>query len=60
MYEISSVNDRREYCCNEFNTIYPEIKRLNNPHEYYVDLSQKLYDLKNKMINDIKIKRLVR
>lgn len=60
VYEISSVNDRREYCCNEFNTIYPEIKRLNNPHEYYVDLSQKLYDLKNKMINDIKIKKLVR
>ena len=60
VYEISSVNDRREYCCNEFNTIYPEIKRLNNPHEYYVDLSKKLYDLKNKMINDIKIKKLVR
>ena len=34
-------------------TLYPEIKRISNPHRYYVDLSEKLLNLKNKMIVEI-------
>ena len=34
------------------NTLYPEIKRLENPHEYYVDLSEKLLNLKKKLIEE--------
>ena len=36
----------------ELATIWEEVKRLNNPQKYYVDLSQDLYDLKNKMLNE--------
>jgi nicotinate phosphoribosyltransferase len=52
VYNLPSVTERREYCNKEFNTIYPEIKRLANPHEYYVDLSEELLKLKNDMINE--------
>lgn len=66
VYELPSVAERKEYCSNEFDTLYPEIKRLSNPHEYYVDLSQKLLELKQKLIeehrnkSDEPVKRLVR
>ena len=52
VYKLPSVQERREYCNQEFATLYPEIKRLENPAEYYVDLSEKLLKLKNKMINE--------
>ena len=52
VYDIPSVTERRDYCIEEFKTLYPEIKRLSNPHEYYVDLSEKLLNLKNDMINE--------
>ena len=36
----------------ELETIYEETKRLSNPNKYYVDLSQKLYDLKYGLIKE--------
>ncbi len=52
IYEEPSLLEKKEYCEAEFKTLYPEIKRLSNPHEYYVDLSEKLLNLKNDMINE--------
>jgi len=52
VYQEPTVTEKRDYCNKEFKTLYPEITRLSNPHEYYVDLSKKLLDLKNKMINE--------
>ena len=50
VYELPSIHERKEYCAKEFETIYPEIKRSDNPHEYYVDLSKKLLELKKRLI----------
>lgn len=50
VYEVPSVNERKEYCTEEFKTLYPEIKRDHNPHEYYVDLTIKLLKLKKELI----------
>ena len=50
IYEELSLEQQKEYCNKEFNTLYPEIKRLINPHEYYVDLSEKLLNLKKDLI----------
>ena len=44
------MNETKEYCEQEFKTLYPEIKRLSNPHEYYVDLTRELLNLKNELI----------
>ena len=50
VYEVPSVQERKDYCAEQFETLYPEVKRDTNPHEYYVDLSKKLLKLKTKMI----------
>ena len=50
VYEMPSLNERRDYCEEEFNTLYPEVTRITEPHEYYVDLSNNLRMLKNELI----------
>lgn len=50
VYEVPTVKSRKEYCTEEFKTIYPEIKRAENPHEYYVDLTKQLLELKKELI----------
>ena len=41
---------RREYCENELATLYPEIKRLDNPHKYIVDISVKMQEIKKDLL----------
>ncbi len=50
VYNPKTTEETKQYCCDQMNTIWEEAKRLRNPHKYYVDLSQKLYDLKNELI----------
>jgi nicotinate phosphoribosyltransferase len=52
VYRVPTVDQTTEYCKNQMNTMWDEVKRLAFPHKYYVDLSQKLWDLKNQMIQD--------
>ena len=42
----------REYCMKEMNTLWDETRRLVNPHEVHVDLTQKLWDVKKKLLDD--------
>lgn len=57
VYNVPSVMERKEYCKEQFETIYPEIKRKDNPHVYYVDLSEPLLKLKKDMILKVKGKK---
>lgn len=50
VYNLPNINQRQEYCKEQFNTLYPEIKRIVNPHVYYTDLSEKLLELKKSLI----------
>ena len=50
VYKVKTTEQTKQYCEDEMSTIWEEAKRLRNPHKYYVDLSQKLYDLKNELI----------
>ena len=52
IYEVPSVMDRQEYCNKEMKTLYPEVKRFENPHLYYVDLSEKLLSTKKELIKE--------
>ena len=56
VYNMPNVMERREYCIKEMDTLYPEIKRLENPHGYYVDLSEKLLNTKKELIRKYKNK----
>lgn len=51
VYQDPSLQEKREYCEKEFETLYPEITRIDRPHEYYVDLSDKLRNLKQELIS---------
>ena len=50
VYELPNLKDRQRYCDEEFKTLYPEVTRINEPHEYYMDLTDKLRELKNQLI----------
>lgn len=54
VYELPSLKDIRTYCGYQVSTLWPEVKRFDYPHQYYVDLSPKLMELKDKMLADAK------
>ncbi len=51
VYHSPSVMEIREICMKEKDTLWDETKRFVNPQEIYVDLSQKLYDMKTELLN---------
>lgn len=50
VYNDPSILEKKDYCTREMDTLYPEVKRLENPHGYYVDLTKKLLKLKKELI----------
>lgn len=52
VYEDKSIEAKQNYCEQEWQSFYPEITRIDNPHEYYVDLSDKLRRLKETLIDE--------
>ena len=46
VYKSPALSDIRAYCLEQVDTLWDEIKRFDNPQNYYVDLSQKLWDIK--------------
>ena len=53
IYNSPKVMDIREYCSAELDTLWDETRRLVNPHNVYVDLSQKLYDMKIQLLHEM-------
>ena len=51
VYTSPSVMDIQKICAYEKDTLWPECRRFDNPHQTYVDLSQKLYDVKQELFN---------
>lgn len=60
--KIPNINQVREYCSEEMDTLYEEVRRLENPHDYYVDLTNELLELKEQLIKEhrenIKVKSI--
>lgn len=50
VYECPSIEEVREYCAEQIETLWEETLRFENPQTYYVDLSQNLWDMKNELI----------
>ena len=53
VYDLPSLPAIRDYCREQVDTLWDEVKRFDNPHKYYVDLSQKLWDVKHKLLEDM-------
>ena len=54
VYNDPDILEKKEYCNKMMATIYPEIKRIENPHKYYVDGTVSYVEFKNKMIADMR------
>ena len=46
VYNMPSLPEIQKYCAAQVDTLWDEVQRFDNPHTYYVDLSQKLWDIK--------------
>ena len=51
VYELPSIQEIAKYCREQIDLLWDEVKRFENPHTYYVDLSKKLYEIKNILLN---------
>lgn len=58
VYDLPSLKEIKEYTKQELDSFWDEYKRLDKPHVYKVDLSDKLYELKTKMLRDIREKKI--
>ena len=50
VYTSPAIADIQAYCKSEIMTLWDEVKRFENPHRYYVDLSKKLWDIKQNLL----------
>ncbi len=54
VYNEPSFDEIRTYCASQVDSLWDEIKRFENPHRYYVDLSKKLWTIKNQLLAERK------
>ena len=50
VYQVPDLQASRAYCQRQVDSLWDEVKRFENPHNYYVDLSQKLWDIKQSLL----------
>ena len=50
VYDVPDIDDTRAYCMDCVAHLWEEVKRFDNPHTYYVDLSEKLYAIKQELL----------
>ncbi len=52
VYNPPHVKEIQSYCKEQVDLLWDEVKRFENPHAYYVDLSQKLWNIKQKLLEN--------
>ena len=50
VYECPPLDEVKKHCAEQIDTLWDEVLRFDNPHNYYVDLSQKLWDEKQRLL----------
>ena len=51
VYKCPPLDEIKAYCAQQVDTLWDEVKRFENPHPYYVDLSRKLWKLKQNLLD---------
>ena len=54
VYRVPTIEEARDYCDRQIRRLWEEVKRFENPHRYYVDLSPKLWRIKNDMLEEMR------
>ena len=52
VYKLPTLEEIRAYCASEVDTLWDEVKRFENPHGYYVDLSDRLWDIRYQLLKN--------
>lgn len=52
VYDAPALEEVRRYCSEQVDTLWEEVKRFSNPHRYYVDLSEKLWRVKQDLLRN--------
>ncbi len=52
VYKSPGLEEIQKYCSKQIDTLWDEVTRFENPHSYYVDLSQSLWNIKNKLLEE--------
>lgn len=55
VYKSPALSEIRDYCAAQIETLWDEVKRFENPHDYYVDLSKPLWDVKQRLLTEAKM-----
>ena len=50
VYRLPALSEIQAYCRAQVDTLWDTVKRFENPHTYYVDLSQRLFDIKQDLL----------
>jgi nicotinate phosphoribosyltransferase len=56
VYTLPDIDQIRTYCAEQVNLLWDEVKRFENPNIYYVDLSQRLWDIKQQLLREMALK----
>lgn len=56
VYKCPQLKDIKLNCKEQVDTLWDEVKRFENPHKYYVDLSRRLWEMKEKLLQEYSIK----
>ncbi len=54
VYNEPTIDDIRDYCAEQIDNLWEEVKRFENPHTYYVDLSEELWRIRKDLIEEYK------
>ena len=52
VYKLPTIQEIQNYCREQVDTLWDEVKRFDNPHSYYVDLSKKLWDIRYGLLKE--------
>jgi nicotinate phosphoribosyltransferase len=51
VYQLPTLNEVRDYCKQQLDTLWDEVKRFEYPHKYYVDLSPSLWEVRHNLLD---------
>lgn len=55
VYDMPTLNEVKAYCAEQVDLLWDEVKRFENPHTYYVDLSEQLWNVKQRLLKEAKV-----
>ena len=57
VYSVPDIDESRRLCTAQLESMWKEVLRWENPHDYYVDLSEKLWNIKDTLLRKLRNKQ---